>query len=357
MMKNKLKLIIPTLIVFVIITFVTAELNEVKGGSNQYGFPLRFTGDSVALDSSILNYLYLIIDILAAFLIVLSFRYFNKYIIKRVLRYKKKLTPKFWAYAYLSLIPTYAIIYFFLPNNFYDNSYNIEKLSHGFKRESNLQYVLIRDIVDVMANNFENVYHCNYLITNKGDTLFNPIGSYAAESPVWIEGSKLFIPVFVPIRNDKQKTQATILTVKMDLTNHQTGMNDLYTETRGLEIDSTHTRISDFDFDIRRLFPIDNAGDKITGWMSVPMSFKLQNEINAFAFGINSSSIDDFWNMFYLSAVTITTLGFGDIVPITTLARLVVASEAIIGIIIIGLFLNALSKEFVTRTRKVKGLQ
>ena len=41
--------------------------------------------------------------------------------------------------------------------------------------------------------------------------------------------------------------------------------------------------------------------------------------------------------------MTITTVGFGDIVPLTTLARLIVASEAILGIIIIGLFLNSIA--------------
>ena len=44
--------------------------------------------------------------------------------------------------------------------------------------------------------------------------------------------------------------------------------------------------------------------------------------------------------MFYLSAATITTLGYGDIVPITTTARMWVAVEAILGVVTIGLFLT-----------------
>jgi len=42
--------------------------------------------------------------------------------------------------------------------------------------------------------------------------------------------------------------------------------------------------------------------------------------------------------MFYLSAVTITTLGLGDIVPLTNTTRLLVASEAMIGILLAGPF-------------------
>jgi len=50
----------------------------------------------------------------------------------------------------------------------------------------------------------------------------------------------------------------------------------------------------------------------------------------------------------YFSVVTITTLGFGDIAPVTDLARSIVASEAIIGVVIIGLFLNALWQYFAS---------
>ena len=52
-----------------------------------------------------------------------------------------------------------------------------------------------------------------------------------------------------------------------------------------------------------------------------------------------------FVRMLYLSASTITTLGFGDIVPLTTAARLLVSSEAVLGILVVGLFLNAVAKE------------
>ena len=64
--------------------------------------------------------------------------------------------------------------------------------------------------------------------------------------------------------------------------------------------------------------------------------------INGFQFGFSKSNLI---RMIYLSAVTITTVGFGDIVPITDIARVLVASEAVLGIIIIGLFLNSLASK------------
>lgn len=46
----------------------------------------------------------------------------------------------------------------------------------------------------------------------------------------------------------------------------------------------------------------------------------------------------------YFSTVTITTLGYGDISPMNNLGRVVAATESVLGIILIGLFLNAISR-------------
>lgn len=57
--------------------------------------------------------------------------------------------------------------------------------------------------------------------------------------------------------------------------------------------------------------------------------------------GDPNSISDSYLRMLYFSVVVITTVGFGDIVPMTTAARTWVAAEAIIGIILAGLFINA----------------
>lgn len=56
-------------------------------------------------------------------------------------------------------------------------------------------------------------------------------------------------------------------------------------------------------------------------------------------------SQDNFKRMCYLSGVTITTLGMGDIVPLTNRARFLVSAESLVGMILIGLFLNSLAME------------
>lgn len=68
----------------------------------------------------------------------------------------------------------------------------------------------------------------------------------------------------------------------------------------------------------------------------------------------NANAFFSFWHFMYFSIVTITTLGFGDIYPITTCSRIFVSLESIGGVIFIGLFLNALSTE---QAKKVSELE
>lgn len=57
-----------------------------------------------------------------------------------------------------------------------------------------------------------------------------------------------------------------------------------------------------------------------------------------------------FWRMAYFSTVTATTLGYGEIVPITNPARAWVASESIFGLILMGCFVY-----WITSSRKNRG--
>lgn len=54
-------------------------------------------------------------------------------------------------------------------------------------------------------------------------------------------------------------------------------------------------------------------------------------------------TLNNFQRAFYYSVATITTLGYGDIIPITDTARRLAGLETILGIIVIGLFLGFLT--------------
>lgn len=62
-----------------------------------------------------------------------------------------------------------------------------------------------------------------------------------------------------------------------------------------------------------------------------------------------------FLRMLYLSAVTATTLGYGDITPITTTARLSVAVQSVCGLFLMGLFVFWLTSNENTPIKQHKG--
>jgi Ion channel len=59
--------------------------------------------------------------------------------------------------------------------------------------------------------------------------------------------------------------------------------------------------------------------------------------------GSPSAASNEFVRFLYLSAMTITTVGYGDIVPLTDLARAATALEAVFGVVVAGIFLASLA--------------
>jgi hypothetical protein len=55
--------------------------------------------------------------------------------------------------------------------------------------------------------------------------------------------------------------------------------------------------------------------------------------------GISTIKSGKFLRFFYFSVVTATTLGYGDILPVSNTARLLISLESILGLVLIGLFL------------------
>lgn len=78
--------------------------------------------------------------------------------------------------------------------------------------------------------------------------------------------------------------------------------------------------------------------------LSKPLARKLWDFANMFE-GISTNPAEAFPRMLYLSAITITTVGFGDVIPISDLARLMVALEAVVGVVIAGLFVNSVATQ------------
>lgn len=76
-----------------------------------------------------------------------------------------------------------------------------------------------------------------------------------------------------------------------------------------------------------------------------PESYKNANTLFSILKGFPFEMKGGFLRYLYLSATTLTTLGLGDIYPLTAWARFWIIIETLLGILIIGLFLNSLANE------------
>lgn len=253
---------------------------------------------------------------------------------------------------YLLLIPAYALIYYQMPNQFYQSTIKLESLGEGFEKENVLDYEIIRDFSDLIYYNFASCYNHNYIIATNGDTIYEPIHKGVSDgAKVELKGDFLTIPIRVRISKEGWHT----LPIKLKINSawdmkisDDTIQRDIYLDTLSEYYPQREYINSSYqNYDYKILFPKHcNFPVRFSdGNMYVLIDRNLQHKINSLVYGLNGMSFSkDFWNMFYLSAITITTLGFGDFVPITKTARLWVSSEAILGVILIGLFLNSLSK-------------
>lgn len=95
--------------------------------------------------------------------------------------------------------------------------------------------------------------------------------------------------------------------------------------------------------DYKKIFRLKEfSGNSVVG---IKFPYSLSKSINTYNNSLNgfpSELRGNYFRMLYLSMVTITTLGYGDILPLTNRARILVGIEAVLGIVIIGWFANSI---------------
>ncbi|MCF7836994.1 potassium channel family protein [Candidatus Gracilibacteria bacterium] len=69
----------------------------------------------------------------------------------------------------------------------------------------------------------------------------------------------------------------------------------------------------------------------------------LVSPTSMFADYVNRSG---FFDYFYFSTVTFTTLGYGDITPITIAEKLIAGIEVLLGFTMLGIFINLIKRRF-----------
>jgi hypothetical protein len=254
---------------------------------------------------------------------------------------------KVWGITYLAMIPTFAVVFYLLPGRpFYHSTVQYESslsddagpLLHGVREAivANFRAVYHRDVVEVAGWKVD--------INDLAVTAIRPtVDEIEFRARIrfmksYKEGPAVDIFPFAMAYSSSERNMALSSLGPDALATFYKNLS-FKPEAITLVVDD-HMKPVDFEL----LFPRP-AGAVAYGPMlalSGPLNERIQDFWRATR-GLPTGVSGGFGRMLYLSAMTITTVGYGDIVPITTAARLSVASEAVLGIVVIGLFLNSVA--------------
>ncbi len=253
--------------------------------------------------------------------------------------------PLAYLLLYLAAIPAFAFLYVFVtPHEFYAPHARFEPGAH-------LDTIQLASSLEAALHRSFNTRSGREFIV--GNWKFD-INSLRVDDVKSADGTQLSFRVRLSANGIGELTGAKTLgwaivaTVKDRPTSVRfNGPNDIITY-RFPDADFS-TYASPFKEENTALFEIIfGQGDIGYGALAPALALDRQEELQFQRYlrgmkGDASSISDHFSRMAYLSSVVITTLGLGDIIPITAQARFLVALEAVSGIVFAGLFLNALA--------------
>ncbi len=270
-----------------------------------------------------------------------------------------------WTYAvtYLLFIPVFGLIYVLLPFHFYHSTTKYEPLFSVQKAK------LEEKIARYLQSNYEKNMKPK-LISGHGTA--PPIIEIFVDHVEYEDNADrvLFktgiIPLYMPA--PEGKLVDTFLTCDVTVTrysNLRIGPHFFLTQFNyPIEVSNKKTYSKSYPWmDETLLF-----GEKLNDsyyLRDVPLD--LRDELGRFVSTAKGFPLDKLGNlirMMYFSSVTITTIGYGDIVPVSGLSRILVGLESVLGIVMIGLFINSLSSRLAggspkiadeTKTKKQRG--
>jgi hypothetical protein len=262
-----------------------------------------------------------------------------------------------YAFIYLLLIPIFATIYYeFLPEDFYHSTVQYEG---SIKADAEN---ILHDVRTEIIENFKTVHGADEADVNGWKVNINQISLRflnISDNDVYflmnftlskVEEIKEDLGDHVKITT-KSTSDEINPTIRIGLiyTIVQPTMGDATTEYKfprfidRSNLGPFNTEEGEANLE-KFLFPYNYEG--MSPFVPVlPIPRELNDRLLGYSRGLKgfpSGISGSYVRMFYLSSVTITTVGYGDIIPITTAARILVSIEAILGVVVIGLFLNSL---------------
>jgi hypothetical protein len=249
---------------------------------------------------------------------------------------------------YLIAIPLFSLVYTWMPLDFHDSTARYEPL--------------ILAQTDSLAEKLKDVFIADALSTSKSRPTINNYPVPYIHKPGVVQGlptfsiqpeadyvriNVLFLTVGVP------GCKEPFLNVALDF-DGSAGVHmvpdkctpPIKTATVLVSVDVKANVRSGDDVVLPLLFPCsDNNHNNKTCLKMDFEDYSALLSLRSTARGIPTPLQSSYLRMLYFSAVTISTLGYGDIVPVTSRARGVVTLEVILGPVFFGLFLNSLVKE------------
>jgi Ion channel len=254
-----------------------------------------------------------------------------------------KRRSRLFAVFYLVLIPTYAALYTNLPYHFYHTT-----ILHEQSIQSDAERLAV-DLQDAIISNFQAYYH-SLTVTRDSSTI--DISSVRVLH-VSIKADQLHFYIYSTETRSHPSWMSSSGASLVSLAHSIDSPHDDGTQMFWLR--SHEPKDPNRHLDLRDICPFRQgytgggfAANTDLPYGFIVLPFTVRQRIDAFraaSAGFPSAASGSFPRMLYFSAITITTVGYGDILPITPLARALVASEAVIGVVLIGLFLNALANE------------
>jgi hypothetical protein len=238
--------------------------------------------------------------------------------------------PIVWAILYLSMIPAFGLVYTAAAGSFYQTSATHEP-SYLFNEYNAAQAIAQGAYRSVQYESYENCHNCSvpqapiigYNVTANASDLIATIAFTNASK----DGN---VAVQVDIPDDEIPSSSDVILGYSHVPYSLVSVpNESADGSGALSL---------------QLF---EAYTNSTTSPDMPITAAELNSVQqvaAAAQGTVSGLPDQFSRMLYLSAVSATTLGFGDIVPVTVVSRSLVTLEAILGVVFAGLFLNSLAR-------------
>jgi len=277
-----------------------------------------------------------------------------------IMRWVGTRRPRVWAITYILMIPFAGLVFVvFLPaGSFYDSNLIREP---SFKHDLVASAAMLTSVIEGQESDDTGIKLPELSWSFNGVTVtLDRQTVYVPPASVSVDNSGNLTFAIAGYGQGKSSTPLDYFIETVSLSHilqYQIGSGPVYWKGvffKGYTVSlvSTYGAYGDSQPPLDILIPDTNGGSALSAissilWVPSSSTPRINRLLTASQGHPEGSPWFQFYvKMCYFSAVTITTLGFGDITPVTSAARALTGSLAVVGVVLIGLFLNAVAQKW-----------